>query len=304
MRYTPQPHWSDREIVGFRAIWSALALSLLVHIAALWAWLPRMHALTGDLPPAQVAAGSLAVQLAPRRSDSSPQAASPSTAASRLESPVPPARRSPRPAIRKPAAPPVIATAPPQSITVPPLPQSTPTTPPPAVEPAPAPASPPRTPPIESDLSAYIAARRHERGEAAPPLSAEERERARRDKIVSANLASVNAYGSGTQSHAGGVFAIVRIGESDGEFVFHGWNGKIHGQLSQRVEVQRGSEKNIRVAMIRRMIAIIREYEHTDFVWESKRLGRDVTLSARMSNNDELEAFLYDEFFDANGQPR
>ncbi len=135
--------------------------------------------------------------------------------------------------------------------------------------------------------------------------SAEERETARRDQIVAANLAPINAYGSaGAQPHGGGVFSIVRMGESDGEFMFHGWNTMIHRQLSQRVEVQRGSEIDIRVAMIRRMIAIIRDYERGDFVWESRRLGRDITLSARLSDNDELEAFLKTEFFDANGQPR
>jgi len=158
---------------------------------------------------------------------------------------------------------------------------------------------------VEADLSAYIAARRRERGERAPALSAEEREAARRDQIVAANLASINAYGSsGEQPHGGGIFSIVRMGESAGEFIFHGWNTKIHRQLSQRVEVQRGFEINIRVAMVRRMIAIIRDYEQGDFVWESRRLGREITLSARLSDNDELEAFLTTELFDASGQPR
>jgi hypothetical protein len=199
----------------------------------------------------------------------------------------------------------VIATAPPQTITVPAVPESAPTIPPTPVVPAPAPASTPPSPSMEADLSAYIAARRRERGERAPVPSADEREAARRDQIVASNLASVNAYGSGgAQRHGGGVFSIVRLGESDGEFVFHGWSTKIHRQLSQRVEVQRGSEIDIRVAMIRRMIAIIRDYEQEDFVWESRRLGRDITLSARLSDNDELEAFLKTEFFDANGQPR
>jgi len=158
---------------------------------------------------------------------------------------------------------------------------------------------------MEGDLSAYIAARRRERGESPPAASAEERETARRDQIVASNLASVNAYGSGgAQSHYGGVFSIARMGESDGEFMFHGWNTTIHRQLSQRVEVQRGSEINIRVAMIRRMIAIIRDYEQGDFVWDSRRLAREITLSARLSDSDELETFLMAEFFDSNGQPR
>jgi hypothetical protein len=46
------------------------------------------------------------------------------------------------------------------------------------------------------------------------------------------------------------------------------------------------------------MIAIIREYETEDFVWESPRLTRNITLSARLRDNAELEEFMMREFFD------
>jgi hypothetical protein len=45
------------------------------------------------------------------------------------------------------------------------------------------------------------------------------------------------------------------------------------------------------------MIAIIREHESGSFVWQSRRLGRDVNLSARMSDNAGLEDFMMNEFF-------
>jgi hypothetical protein len=46
------------------------------------------------------------------------------------------------------------------------------------------------------------------------------------------------------------------------------------------------------------MIAIIREYEQQDFVWESRRLGRSLMLSARQRDNAGLEQFLMQEFFE------
>ena len=44
------------------------------------------------------------------------------------------------------------------------------------------------------------------------------------------------------------------------------------------------------------MIVIIREHEKRNS-WES-RLGRNVTLSARLSDNAGLEEFMMHEFFD------
>ena len=49
--------------------------------------------------------------------------------------------------------------------------------------------------------------------------------------------------------------------------------------------------------MVRRMIAIIREHTGSDFLWESPRLGREVTLSARPADNAGLEDFMMREFF-------
>ena len=43
---------------------------------------------------------------------------------------------------------------------------------------------------------------------------------------------------------------------------------------------------------------VIREHEKEEFVWESRRLGRNVTLSARLSDNSGLEEFMMHEFFD------
>ena len=54
----------------------------------------------------------------------------------------------------------------------------------------------------------------------------------------------------------------------------------------------------MRIAVVRRMIAIIRQHEPGDFVWESQRLGRNLTLSARPADQAGLEEFMLQEFFE------
>src|SRR5512135_453759 len=216
--------WSDPEFVRVRVIWLAIALSLVVHLAALWEWLPRMRMVIGEGSPTHEAEAPLSVQLAPPERSSTMAAAPATPAVPTVEVHRPARQPSQAPVVRKPAprAPPLIARAPPPILTAPVAPQWLPEVPrlsdvprfePPKAAPA----------PTETDLSAYIAARRRERGEGPPQPSAEERENARRDQIVAANLASINAaYGTGVQQHSGGIFSIVRLGDSDGEFTFYG----------------------------------------------------------------------------------
>ena len=95
----------------------------------------------------------------------------------------------------------------------------------------------------------------------------------------------------------GGVFHIEHLSDDAAEFIFYGWHKAMRRNMAQLIEVRKGGNPNIRIAIIRRMIAIIREYEQDDFVWESQRLGRNVTLSARARDNAGLEDFLMIEFF-------
>ena len=88
------------------------------------------------------------------------------------------------------------------------------------------------------------------------------------------------------------------MGYDDAEFMFYGWNRDIRRNTTQLIEVRRGNNSDIRIAVVRRIIAIIREYEQEEFLWESKRLGRNLTLSARAKDNAGLEAFMMREFFD------
>ncbi len=100
------------------------------------------------------------------------------------------------------------------------------------------------------------------------------------------------------------MFQITHMGYDEAEFLFFGWNKEIRRNTKQLIEVRKGGNSDIRVAVVRRMIAIIREYERGDFLWESRRLGRNIMLSARAADNAGLEEFMMHEFFDYSRQPQ
>ncbi len=93
------------------------------------------------------------------------------------------------------------------------------------------------------------------------------------------------------------MFQIESLGSDHAEFIFYGWNNNINRNTKQLIDVRRGNNSDIRIAVVRRMIAIIRENAQEDFLWMSQRLGRTVTLSARARDNSGLEEFMMREFF-------
>lgn len=155
--------------------------------------------------------------------------------------------------------------------------------------------------PIEGDFSAYLEARRRARGAAPEEHAASEPpaedERARHNRIVAENLGLNRTPTYGREPPGGGIFRIERIGYTDAEFTFFGWNKDIERRSRQLIVVEKGANSDIRIAVVRKMIAIIREQVSGDFLWQSPRLGREITLSARVADNAGLEDFLMQEFF-------
>ena len=281
-----------RDGVTIPKIWVAVALSLILHLAVMWKCLPELHLPSPEESKLGASRRSLEVQLAPPPRPPSiqiPPAPAPQT------QPVPP-----RPVPRPPPAAPVLALK----------------TPPPTPAPT-VPVPPPPRPPGERDFASDIEARRRARGELlaaappAPPAPASitpqppvEDDKARSARIAVANLATQNKQTFGYDpSQGGGVFQIMRMGYTDAEFLFFGWNKDIRRNTKQVIEVRKGNNPDTRIAVVRRMIAIIREHEQEDFLWESPRLGRSMMLSARARDNAGLEAFLLQEFFDDPRRP-
>jgi hypothetical protein len=276
------------DTVRMPVIWLAVALSLTLHALVLFGWLPQFEPVRLDSASEDPSRTNLTVQIAPERSAAPPSRAAPPTASA---PPAPPRRGLPdKPRVRPPSPPPAV-----------PFNRPTPYVPAPAEQP------PAATPP-EGDLAAYIEARRRARGETTDPRGAlsreiappqqEESEEERRRRIVAANLGLDRAPSFGGDPRTGGgIFQITRMTYGDAEFVFFGWNKDIKRNSRQRITVAKGDAPDIETAVIRRMIAIIREHEKGDFTWVSHRLGRDVTLSARPADTSGLEDFLKREFY-------
>jgi hypothetical protein len=258
-------------------IWVTVALSICIHIAALWVAPPKLTppSAVGDDPSSRV---QLTLRLNPPGPMVPP--AAPMLPSPKQSIPAPQPRAAPRPQ----PAPPVIATKKPS----PDSPQQTPA---PVAPPAPAKAAP------EGDLSSYIEARRRARGDAAPATPSDDAD-ARSKSVVAGNLGSPRDRSFGYDPRqGGGMFRIERIGTDYAEFHFFGWNNQISRNTKQLIEVRKGENSDIRIAVVRKMIAIIRETAQEDFVWVSTRLGRSLTLSARAKDNGGLEEFMMREFF-------
>jgi hypothetical protein len=102
------------------------------------------------------------------------------------------------------------------------------------------------------------------------------------------------------QNGTNGVFEITRLESQSASFTFLGWTSSLSNARREFFEVQASSSQDVRLVMIRRMIALIRVHYQGDFDWESRRLGRTVVMSARLEDSAGLEDFLMTEFFGTN----
>lgn len=256
-----------------RSVLVAAVLSLLVHVALLL-FLPK-------LPPQSVERGvqggqsALVVQLSLPDEPAPPQPPVPLTKPAAKHSKSSPAKV--KTAIPKR----VIATSQPNASFV--VPKSAPV----AAQTTPNKLNPSDFP----DMQSYIAAQRIAAGgaEATPAPSAAQA----RDDIIKRNLKS-----GGTN----GIFKILRMDSYTAEFSFRGWTNDYSNARREVIEVEKGSSPDIEHAIIRKMIDLIRRYYKGDFQWDSQRLHRVVTLSARPGDNAGLEDFMMREFFQGEGQ--
>jgi hypothetical protein len=272
----------------------AFALSLLLHALLLWGWLPKVPMLPFEDARQGRPSGALAIRLAPPPSPAPAPAVAPS-----MQAQPSPAHRAPSPkgAQRPLSAPPVLALERPSAATA-----------------RPAPPAETARPSASDDLASYIEARRRTREaasaappsqESPPPQPSTESEQERHNRTVAANLGLDRAPSFGSERKTGGgIFQVERVGYDEAEFFFYGWNKEIRRNSRQMISVRRGNNPSMELAVVRKMIEIIREHSSGDFLWESPRLGRTITLSARMEDNAGLEEFMMNEFFSYGRQRR
>ena len=283
--------WSSSKLAGVQPLHVALPASLLLHAGLLVQWWQRPPAkqLTvkwGDKP------GQFQVQLvlpppAPPQTAPPPQPPQPDSR-DRPETRSQSRSQPSRPAL---AAPPVLAMNQPRPDAARVLPPSTPSV-----------SSPAQASPAQPDMNAMVEERRRLREATAAPLTPPptvpvEDDIERRNRIVAANLA-VNQQAFGNEPRqGGGVFTLRHVYQNDAAFIFYGWRSETGRKAPQLIELRRGDNPDMRIAVIRRMIVIIREHETGNFTWQSPRSGGAVILSAALSDNAALEAYLMSEFF-------
>lgn len=189
-------------------------------------------------------------------------------------------------------APQRLLTAPRRNPDRPALPEPPPVPPPPA---PPVVTPPPPQPPMT--FEEMVAARRAQR---APTVSEHAAMRAdaeargagnRADAILQRNLGTLKEDGTS------GVFVVLNVGSRYGTFSFRGWKREDRNTWRETVEVDAGNGGDVELAIVRRMIELIRGHYQGNFNWESHRLGRVVILSARPEDQAGLEAFMLREFF-------
>lgn len=154
------------------------------------------------------------------------------------------------------------------------------------------------TPPV--DMADMLKAARERRQQAEAQAAAENQAAQQGNRGMSpqeraeANVRRSMQQASG-QDGTSGVFQIISKSVRMGTFSFRGWKVNSNG-WKQTIEVDAGLGGNIDLAMVRKMIEIIRTHYKGDFRWESQRLGRVVNLSARLEDSGELEKFMLEEF--------
>jgi hypothetical protein len=260
-----------------RGFWLALAVSLAIHVLVFTlAPKPRYDEVgpRGERTPLRV---ELVTREVPQPQSETPPAPRPE----------PVRRPTPRGERHAP-----VMTAQPRPQTTPAPIRAVPVPQPEKAPPAPAPPTP------TFDMAAMIRERQQQRRTAEAAL-------ARGDPNAQAPPSSDPAVASLNRNLAtlhgregvGGIFQILHMGTRTGEFAFNGWRPDSQRQWREVIEVDAGDGGNLELAMVRRMIELIRTHYSGDFNWESHRLQRVVVLSARPEDQGELEDFLMREFF-------
>ena len=274
-----------------------LILAVLLHVLGIWMLIARDPLV---LKPPPDGNDNAITYIAPLAQASAPAAKTPPQPRPKTV-PKPPAAQPRKPKLQP--KPPVLArSAPPRRITPPqpPVAATEPLTPAPNIAPTPDVAAA-AAPPAE-DFSAGINAARKRRADAQAqdPALAEapaESESQRANRIARDNIAFSQRGQGASREQTGGIFDLRNVSLHRAEFTFRGWNANFKRNWLQLVEVEQGTEADIEQAVVTKMIGVIRANRKGEFIFESRRLGRQVTQNADTAYEPALRAFLLKEFF-------
>jgi outer membrane biosynthesis protein TonB len=148
-----------------------------------------------------------------------------------------------------------------------------------------APPPPPAEPAPATDMLAMLNAAREKR-KAAEDSAAKENQAASQgsrpmsaQEIAEANIRRSMRQAAGDDGTSG-VFQVLDKSTRVGRFAFNGWKANSNRKIQQVIEVDAGLGGNVELAMVRRMIDLIREHYQGDFRWESRRMGKVIAVGA------------------------
>ena len=248
----------------------AIVISLIIHAVILFFVLPQLIKPNSVFPPPQ----ALTITLNKPQPQKNPE---PET------KPEPPKPEPKHQKIVKKVTPPVMATQKPQSNNQFQVPTKQP--------------EPPKPTPADQpvDMMALVNANRQRRQSEEQSATAKERgtpNEDQRDAVIKRNLA---------QEGTNGIFQVRDVGLHTAQLSFKGWKNNYNNARLEIFDVQAKPGETIELAIVRKMIVIIRKDYSGDFEWESQRLGHSITKSARIEDTAELEQFLMREMFQNNG---
>ena len=277
----------------------ALTLSILLHLALLWFFAPRllsMGAPIEEAPPFEITLGPPQKQEVAQNVPSAlPQKPTPARLPEQVAKP-----EKPKP-IKEKSAPPKqvkpveksVEVAKKSALTVPKTPEIKKEIPKkePTKETSPDPLP-------GEDMQAYIQRQKQAK------LAAQGASKQDAEEV----LASNNPQSAGEKRDAkikenlkfdgtNGIFQIREMGLHQAKFSFKGWKNNINSARLEIIDVDVPDGSDGKHEVITKMIEIIRREYSGDFQWDSHRLDRVLTLSARVEDTAALENFMMTEFF-------
>lgn len=172
----------------------------------------------------------------------------------------------------------------------------------PKPEPKPAPEPTPQKEPVYTDMQSYIKAQQAKRQGADWDAARQNAEAVARENGPSEEEKRNQRISKNLKGGAGGTFTLTSMSGRRATVKFNGWVDNLSNQKQQYFEVEAQSGQDLKLLIVKRVISFIRESYQGDFPWESQRLGKEITLSARLEDNSGLESFLMTEFFGTNYQ--
>lgn len=169
-----------------------------------------------------------------------------------------------------------------------------------AESPKPTPPKPQDSPAPPTDMLAYVKARQAARQTPESEAARQNAEAVTRENGPSEEELRDQRIAKNLTGGAGGTFTLTSLDNRRATFSFNGWVNNLSNTKRQYFEVEATSGQDVRLLMVKRIIGFIRESYQGDFPWDSHRLGKVITLSARPEDNSALEEFLMVEFFGTN----